>query len=312
MEDIFDAKNISPMLMVEESSPFDSVDYIYELKLDGIRCVVYLDEQKTELRNKRNKNLNDIYPELKGIHSNVKQRCILDGELVVISDGKPDFYELQRRSLMTNKIKIEQAGKTKPVSFVAFDILYVDGKQLTDLPLWERKEILKNTVNETNSLAVSRFVSEKGVVFFNLALQQNLEGVVAKKRDSKYYFEKRTKDWIKFKVKKDADLIICGYVPDEPGKIKSLALGAYKDGVLIEQGHVMFGVSRAEEKVIKDFAINNPNSNPFKDKSTETVWLKPELVCTVEFMMRSENGHMRQPVFKGLRVDKRAEECIVS
>ena len=105
------------MLIAQSQKAFNSVDYIYELKLDGIRCLAYLWDSGIELRNKRNKRLNPIYPELMDIHRQAKSKCILDGELVILNGGKPDFFELQRRSLMTNPVRIEFAAK-KPAGLL--------------------------------------------------------------------------------------------------------------------------------------------------------------------------------------------------
>lgn len=135
MRDLFDEKNILPMLLNEVKEPFDDEDYIYELKLDGIRCVAYIEPKSVTLQNKRFKDLTPIYPELSDICKCVKKRVILDGELVVLTDGKPDFYALQKRSLMGDKFKISLAAKKNPVQFVAYDIIYYDGKDLTDKPL---------------------------------------------------------------------------------------------------------------------------------------------------------------------------------
>lgn len=305
--DIFDTKDIEPMLITENKPPFDDEGYIYELKLDGIRCLAYLGDE-TELRNKRNKRLSVIYPELSEIHRQVKTRCILDGELIVISGGKPDFYEVQRRSLMTNPVKIELASKKLPVSFTAFDILYRDGRQIADLPLTERKEILFDTVVETPSLALSRHIEQKGTEFFNLAKQQGLEGIVAKLKKSKYYFGKRTKDWIKIKALLDDDFVICGYYFKSDNLI-SIILGSYENGKLTYQSHVVMGVSRSDFKIISAVKRTNKSSD-FPDFDG-AVWLEPKLVCTVEFMARTPGGGLRQPVFKGIRGDKNSEECVI-
>ena len=117
MADIWETKNINPMLIGAEEEPFDSKEYIFELKLDGERCIAYLDKDKTILKNKRNILMLPKVPELSEIHKNVNVRCILDGELAVIKDGKPDFFEIQKRSLMSNPIKIEMASKKYPACF---------------------------------------------------------------------------------------------------------------------------------------------------------------------------------------------------
>ena len=112
MSDLFVEKAIKPMLIGAESGPFDDEAYIYELKVDGERCVAYLDPvEGTDLRNKRNMKMLPKVPELSGLNQNVKRRCILDGELAVITDGKPDFFAIQRRSLMTNALKIQLAAR---------------------------------------------------------------------------------------------------------------------------------------------------------------------------------------------------------
>lgn len=172
MADIWETKNIAPMLIGSEGEPFDSEEYIFELKLDGERCIAYLDRDKTILKNKRNILMLPKVPELSEIHKNVNVRCILDGELAVIKDGKPDFFEIQKRSLMSNPIKIEMASKKYPACFTAFDILYYEDKQVTNLTLTERKELLKKAVkSENEKFAVSRYIEKNGIAFYELAKQ---------------------------------------------------------------------------------------------------------------------------------------------
>jgi bifunctional non-homologous end joining protein LigD/DNA ligase-1 len=306
--DIFDEKTISPMLIAENQPPFDSEEYVYELKLDGIRCLAYLDETGYELRNKRNKRLNATFPELAGIHEQVKTRCILDGELVVLNNGKPDFYELQRRSFMTNPVKIEMTVKKQPVIFTAFDIVYQGNVQITDLPLTERKKRLYDTVSETPKLALSRHIETKGVAFFELAKQQGLEGIVAKRKDSRYYFGKRTRDWIKMKALLDDDFVVCGYFDKEIG-VTSVILGCYQGDRLVYQSHVAMGVSRSDYKIISSAKRLDKSCYADFPDFDGAVWIEPELVCTVQYMERTPQGGLRQPVFKGLRDDKLPEEC---
>ena len=167
MKDLFDKKNISPMLLYQ-TEPFDGEDYIFELKLDGIRCIADIDEESVVLQNKRWKDITDTYPELKEMYKCVKHRVILDGELVAFVDGIPNFYALQTRSLMTDKFKIEIASKRNPIQFVAYDILYYNGKDLTDKPLMERKRILSESIKEGNNLSISRYIEQDGKAFLNL------------------------------------------------------------------------------------------------------------------------------------------------
>lgn len=293
------------MLLNEVKEPFDDENYIYELKLDGIRCVAYIEPKSVTLQNKRYKDVTDIYPELSEIRKCVKKRVILDGELVVLTDGKPDFYALQRRSLMTDSFRKSLAAKKNPVQFVAYDILYYNETDLTDKSLMERKEILSKAVTEGHNLSVSRWIEKNGVAFFELAKKENLEGIVAKKKDGLYFIGKRTSEWIKIKVMQDEDLLVLGFQPDENGKVKDLILGYYDEtGELKCRGKVYLGVSKAEQKIIAEFAKKNTVKRPWFDKYKNVVWLKPQLVGTAHFMHETESGGMRQPVWKGLREDK--------
>ena len=159
--DLFTGKNIAPMLIAQMQLPFNDPDWIYELKLDGCRCIAYLEKDRTILRNKRNMELLPRFPELKDIHTSVKDRCILDGELVVMVNSVPEFYELQKRTLMTNPVKISMAAERLPASFVAYDCLQVNDKVLLDTPLMERKVLLQELVQENERIAVSRYIEEK-------------------------------------------------------------------------------------------------------------------------------------------------------
>ena len=300
MCDLFEDKNISPMLLHEVKEPFDDKEYIYELKLDGIRCIAYIDTNSVVLQNKRFKDLTEIYPELSEVNKCVKKKVILDGELVVLTDGKPDFYALQKRSLMGDKFKRSLAARKKPVQFVAYDILYSDSKVLTDRPLMERKEILSKEIAEKNNLSISRYIEKYGIAFFNLAKQEELEGIVAKKKDGKYHIGKRTHDWIKIKVMQDEDLIILGYQPDDEGNVKDLILGYYDEKDKLQcRGKVYLGISKEEKKVILEYAKRNKVTKPWFEKYKEAIWIKPELIGTAHFMHETENGGMRQPVWKG-------------
>jgi len=297
---LFRNKNISPMLLYQ-TQPFDDEDCIFELKLDGIRCIAYLDKDVV-LQNKRYKDVSDLYPELSEMYKCVKRKTILDGELICLKDGKPYFYGIQKRSLMSDKFKIKLAANESPVQFVAYDILYYDGKDLTNLPLMERKRILSEKVQEGNNLSVSRYIEKNGIAFFELAKEQELEGIVAKKKDGKYHIGKRTHDWVKIKVMQDEDLLVCGYQKDEKGNVKDLILGYYDDnGELQLRGKVYLGVSKEERRIIEKYAREHRLKKPLFNKYEDAVWIEPELVGTVEYMQETEQGGMRQPVWKGLK-----------
>lgn len=248
---LFEDKNISPMLLSQEFAPFDSEYYIFELKLDGIRCIAYLDSNYVLLQNKRYKVLNDIYPELMDICSCVDKKCILDGELVCIDErGKPNFQNLQQRALLADAFKIRLKMDKFKVSFVAYDILYLGDKDLTSLPLVERKKILEKAVRENDKLSISRYIDKFGKKLFELTKRQGLEGIVAKLKTSTYQIGKRSKDWIKIKNLIDEDFYICGYILDDKGNIKDLALCKEVNGKFVDQGNIYYGAHSYEQRLI--------------------------------------------------------------
>ena len=222
--DIFDERAACPMLISEDKKPFDSPDFLYELKFDGMRCLAYLDKTGCDLRNKKSVTLSPMFPELESIYKQASGRIILDGELIVMAAGKPDFEKLQRRALMSDAFKVKLASEANPVSFVAFDILYKDGKELYSVPLRDRKEMLTSAVKECVRLSLSRVTVGNGIALYDLAEKMDLEGIVAKKAASLYYPGKRTKDWIKIKYMQEEDFIAAGYIAKE-GNVISLVLG---------------------------------------------------------------------------------------
>lgn len=310
MADIWESKDIKPMLIGSEGQPFDSEDYIFELKLDGERCIAYLDKDRTILKNKRSILMLPKVPELSDIHKCVNVRCILDGELAVIKNGKPDFYEIQKRSMMSSPTKISLSSREFPACFTAFDILYHDNRQVTDLSLTERKSLLQNAViSEKDRFAVSRYIERNGTAFFALTEQQELEGIVAKRKDSRYYFDRRTKDWIKIKHMEDDDFVVLGFVPKE-NSMNAVILGQYRNSDLVYKGHVSFGVGGESFHMIRNLRKTDCPFSSVPSDNDNAVWIEPTLVCTVKYMSRTESGGMRQPVFKGIREDKLPEECI--
>lgn len=306
--DIFDTKNIKPMLISEMQDAFNSPDYIYEIKWDGIRCVSYLDKN-TDIRNKRNKLMTPLFPELTDLYKQARVKCILDHELVVLNNGTPDFYEVQSRALKTNPFKIELAAKKYPASIIAYDILYYKNKDISLLPLLERKKYLEDVTIENQIMAVSRFIDNNGIELFEEVKKRGLEGVVAKKKSSLYWQGKLTKDWIKFKVMTSEDCVVCGYIP-KANNMTSLILGQYDNDILVYRGHVTLGVSL---RSLNQYKYQTIDCSPFgyiPPGNDKAIWITPELVCIVE-SMPTEKDSFRQPVFKGFRDDKLARECVV-
>lgn len=306
--DIFEEKAAKPMLIAEMQEPFDSADYIYELKLDGERCLAYLDDSGVYLQNKRDFILNPRFPEFNDLHKSVKGRCILDGEITVLVDGKPDFSEVQRRAILSNPFKIKLLTEKYPASFTAFDLLYYQEKQVTNLPLMERKKILAKVVKENHLLSISRYIEEKGIDLYRAAASQELEGVVAKRKDSLYTMGKRSKDWIKFKNLKDDDFVILGYIEKE-NNVVSLILGQYQGSKMLYKGHVTMGISQAEFRQVEKAKRVAPPFVPPRGNEN-AIWIQPDLVCTVKYMDITGKGGLRHPIYKALRDDKEPKDCI--
>lgn len=311
MGDLFVEKNVSPMLVAENVQVFADEKYLYELKWDGERCIAFLDPKHgTDLRNKRNVRMLSKVLELSMLHQRAGKRCVLDGELLCLVDNKPSFPDIQRRSMMSDRYKIELEMKLHPASFIAFDCLYYDGEDLMSLPLAERKEYLRQAVTDSAQMAVSRiFEADYALNLFQLTQEQGLEGIVAKKKDSLYFPGKRTKSWLKMKHMMDDDFVVCGYIR-KANRMVSLVLGQYCGEELVYKGHVTLGVGGIAfaqiqaQPTVSELRFTNPSP-----EDERTVWLNPVLVCTVQFMHHTKNGGMRQPVFKGLRMDKLPNEC---
>ena len=303
---VFDEKNISPMLIAQMQEPFNDDNWIYELKLDGCRCIGYFDQSGTCLRNKRNMELLPRFPELKELHRSVSERTVLDGELVVLQNGVPDFFELQRRTLLTDRFKIEMAAARHPASFVAYDCLYGSSRSIMDRPLLERKELLQTSVKESGRIAISRYIPTDGIGLFRAADEKELEGIVAKRSDSLYYPGKRTKDWIKFKRMADEEFVVCGYIRKN-AKTFSIILGKYHNGAYLYKGHVTLGVTKAAVSQLKESGAMPFTSIPSGAGNESAIWVYPDQVCTVEYMPNTKNS-LRQAVFKGFRTDMIPED----
>lgn len=313
MDDPFETRSLTPMLIGKSAAPFDDDNYLYELKCDGVRCLAYVDPVGgIELRNKRNFDVTRKYPELSNIGSQVTDRCILDGEIVVIRNGRTDFEPMQQRALMEDALKISLAAAREPVSFVAYDVLWDNGKLLIDLPLLERRAQLRQAVRaDSGRLAVSRAVEGQGTAFFQLTQTRRLEGVVAKRKDGRYRPGKTSRDWIKIKNLLDDDYVVCGYIPKEDHLI-SIILGQYRDGRLRYKGHVTFGVRGINAQRLRALP-RNPSPTltvPQSGGNEQAIWLQPVAVCTVQYMEKTTSGALRQPVFKGFRDDKLPEKCV--
>ncbi len=314
-----------PMLATLVADAFDDDRWVFEPKWDGVRAVATCTDETVLL----SRNLRDItasYPELGKLHEQVVAlEAVVDGEIVAMAEGRPSFEKLQSRINLADPKEIERATKTIPVSFVAFDLLYLDGRSLISEPLEKRKELLQEAIVTTDKVQVSPVVPGDGSALFEVARSQNLEGIVAKKLGSPYRPGRRSKEWLKIKTIYDADVVIGGWSRGEgarSGAFGALLVGAYEEEGLRFVGSVGTGFTdKTLAEVLGAMAElesdENPfNSDPRKDKARwgkpikDPHWIRPELVAKVEFRELTSAGRLRAPSFKGLRDGKGPLDCL--
>jgi bifunctional non-homologous end joining protein LigD len=305
-------RTYKPMLARVAPQPFSSDAWLFEIKWDGFRAIAYVNETFS-LRSRNDKELKHVFPELEELKQ-LASNVVLDGEIVVVKDGKTDFQALLERSQATSPIEIELQQKRSPVVYVVFDILEKDGSTLIDLPLTERKRILKDSVKEGKHVLLSDFVETKGKAYYKIALEKGLEGVMAKKKDSPYEPGARSSNWLKIKKLRSCDCVVLGYTKGSgarTGTFGALLLGLYSDKQLVYVGKVGTGFSQTMlDKLSKRFQKLKTDTAPVNvDITDEITWLKPELVCEVTYQMVTKDKRLRMPRFTGLRSDKLPSEC---
>lgn len=307
---------IKPMLAVK-SKPFDSDEHLFEVKWDGYRALAYLDSGVTELRSRNQLDITGTFPELGGIHLSVRQLpALLDGEVVVFSEDRPSFDAIQARGRLSDPLKTSRAALRMPALYIAFDILYVSGRPVFEEPLIRRKEMLSGAVAGNAHLVVADFVQGSGVLLAMAARERGLEGIMAKAVNSPYLPGKRSPYWKKIRHTGEADLAICGYSQGKGGrKLGSLALCGCKNGETVFVGKVGTGFSRETEadliRRLQALRVNDPPVAVPRQEARGVAWVRPELVCSVEYLEKTADGLLRHPSFKGLRFDKEAAECTI-
>lgn len=306
---------MKPMLATLVDAPFDDPDWVYEVKWDGYRTMGFIKDGSVDLFSRNNKSFNDKFYPIKKTLESWKINAVVDGEIMVINDkGISNFGNLQNW-------RSEADGE---LVFYVFDLIWYEGKSLKDLPLILRQQVLKEILpTDDDSIRLSKVFNASGTEFFKAAKKMGLEGIIAKKADSTYAANVRSKEWLKIKVSKRQEVVICGYTKNEntTKAFSSLLLGVYDDGHLHYVGKVGTGFSSAQQKemisqfkpLIRDRSpfssepdYNKPSRfrpNPPKAKAT---WLKPELVCEVAFTEVTDDGVFRHPSFQGMRIDKKA------
>jgi bifunctional non-homologous end joining protein LigD len=312
-------KTMSPMLATLTTAPFDDEDWEFEIKWDGYRAVAFRNGKKTELRSRNNKSFNErFYP----VYEALQQwdiKAVLDGEIVVVNEeGMSQFASLQNWRSEADGILL----------YYVFDLLWLNGYDITSLPLSVRKDILKALVPDHELIRTGLTVQQQGTDFFNTARKLGLEGIMAKRSESIYLPGERSRDWLKIKAQQRQEVIIAGYTLNEDSSklFSSLLLGVYQQGKLQYAGKVGTGFNdKMQREMMAQFKPLILTESPFEhipdynkpsrfrpDPPHATVtWLKPELVGEINYTEITGDGVFRHPSFIAMRNDKKAREITI-
>jgi bifunctional non-homologous end joining protein LigD len=308
--------SLQPMLATLVDKPFDDEEWQFEVKWDGYRTLAFCRKDKVELKSRNNKSFNTkFYP----IHKAVRDwniHAVVDGEIVVLDEsGKSNFGALQNW-------RSEADGE---IYFYVFDVLWLNGKSLLDMPLSERRKLLEQLIPPDDLIRLSTAFEGNGTDLFEAAKKIGLEGIIAKKSGSAYIPGLRSKEWLKIKANKRQEMVIGGYtVNDASSKhFSSLLLGVYDKEKLIYTGKVGTGFGDSQQReMLKLFKSHKTKDCPFTESPdinkpsrfrpnpphAKAVWLKPVFVCEVRFAEMTMDGIMRHPSFEAMRTDKKAKD----
>ena len=293
---------VKPMLATKTSEIFNKADWIYELKWDGYRALANIAGGKVDLYSRNGisfkQKFSSVYQNLKTIPHDV----ILDGEIVALDeDGLPKFQNLQNY----------QSNPVGELRYYVFDLLYLNGHNMMHLPLLERKSLIEDVIEDVPQVFYCDHVDTMGKIFYEKTVEAGMEGVIAKKADSQYIPGSRSADWLKIKAFESQEAIICGFTDPKESSLPfgSLILGMFREDELIYIGNCGTGFDdQARKDLYKKFEPLITGKSPFKEKinlkGRKATWLSPELICEATFSEWTRGGHMRHPVFKGLRSDK--------
>jgi bifunctional non-homologous end joining protein LigD len=297
---------IDPMKAVLSDTPFSDPDWIFERKLDGIRCLAIRDELGVSLMSRTARLMNDQFPELaRALEREPARDFILDGEIVAFRNGITSFERLQQR-----------ARERVPVFLYAFDLPRLDGEDLRPLPLRKRKARLRRALDFERPIRFNPHRNgEHGEELYREACRRGLEGVIAKRADSPYTGG-RSRDWLKLKCHAEQELVIGGFTAPKGSRAEfgALLVGYYENDVLRYAGKVGTGFDQATLRTLgarlRERERDESPFEAFKPIPPGTRWVLPELVAQVGFAEWTRDGRLRHPRYIGLREDKPADEVV--
>ena len=317
---LFQERPIRPMMAKLGPIP-DSDDYFFEIKWDGLRALLFLENGKLQLQNRNLRDATASYPEIQDARTGIKARsAIIDGEVVVLNErGVPDFGRMQTRFGLINPNDIEAVRNTNPSVYVAFDLLHLNGKDTIKEPLKERKEILRSVLVEGPHLIFGDHTAKDGPRFNDQILKLGFEGVVAKERSSPYLPGIRSGSWIKVKGIQTIDAFVVGYTAGEGARASSfgsLVMVMYdKDGRMVHVGNVGGGFDQKTLDTVLSLLNKIVTKTPVFKEPIEApspiVWVKPRIVCEILYSNITRDRKLRFPRFNRLRTDKRPEDCVL-
>jgi bifunctional non-homologous end joining protein LigD len=297
---------IQPMLATPVKEPFDHADWIFEVKWDGYRAVAEIRDDTASLYSRNGISFDKKFFPITEALRKLRFDAVLDGEIVVVDNqGRPDFQRLQH---------YHDSGDH--LLYYVFDLLYFRGRDLTGLPLLRRKELLRKILPSPSKIRFSDHVWKEGVLFYNVAKEKGLEGIIAKHSQSVYEVGRRSRQWLKVKTQLTQEAVIAGFTEPGGGRkyLGALVLGVYEGDVLTYIGHVGGGFTAKDLKdIYEKLEPLIQNEFPFivkPETNAPVTWVKPELVCEVALSGWTEDGVMRHPIFLRLREDKAAREVV--
>ncbi len=309
-------QTIAPMLATLVDQPFDAPGWTYEVKWDGYRAIAHANGNKVHIKSRNNKIFDEKFYPVTSALSSLNLKAVIDGEIIVVNEnGTADFGKLQNW-------RSEADGTLK---YFVFDVLWLDGYSLLQLPLSVRREKLEALIPENSTIQISKAFDSDGLSFFEAARKMKLEGIMAKKEDSLYTPGLRSKEWLKIKVAIRHEVVIGGYTKNNGSSktFSALLAGVYKNGKLHYTGKIGTGFSdKMQAEMMKKFKplvrktvpfsetpdVNKPSRFRPDPPQAMVTWLKPELVGEVSYTEITSDGIMRHPSFEGLRDDKKAKD----